>query len=137
MAFFLVTNLSNRVFFKKITHGIAFLTFFSKKHFFRPFTKMYVYFDIPTWSPSSLLLSTKINISVYIKRIHSTCCMICIIYYSLTISSNLSIYTFSDIKVKSSQILIFVVLINLSATTDQISIHYMLNTFLYHLVTMI
>ena len=86
-------------------HGTVFLTSLitnTSSDQFRtyPLAKMFLHYDILTWSPtlnlgSFLLFFVKVNICawLYINRLHFA------LLYLFTISSNLSIYTFCDIEV--------------------------------------
>ena len=103
---------SNNFFIIKIDNNIcsqhSIFTFFIHKNFFRPipFAKMFLYFDILTWSTtlkleSSLLFFLLKSITLDVT---STCFVLVVLryvlLYLLAISSNLSIYAFLDIGVK-------------------------------------
>ena len=116
--------------------------FFNNKNFFTPIRKvtnfaiMFLYFDILAWLPTSNLGSLSLSStpkSIYVLDftwIGFILVVLCVLWYSLlTILPNLSIYTFCDIEVIYLWILLFKVLINLSA--KQIFLHNVLHAYLY------
>ena len=91
-----------------------YFNFFNQKKFFRPiwgiiFYKMFLYFDILTWSWTLNLgfsLSFYLLKLIYVLEFTSACFILTILWYVLlylfSILSNLSIYTFFEIEVKDS-----------------------------------
>ena len=134
LQFFFVKR-SNNFFTLKISNNIcprnSILKLANHRNFFRPIwnltfcKKIFLCFNILTWSPSlnlgyfSLFSLSK---SMYVLDLTSggfiSIVLWYLLFYLLTISANLLIYTFFNVEVICLQILFFKVLINLSETTD-------------------
>ena len=126
----LLRNVPTNFFVFKITNHVcprhSVFNFFNHKIFFRPIWNIYFCKNVFILWYSNIITNFKFStflIIFFIKvNIHAWICISRFFninrFVNLTMSSNLSIHTFFDIEVMYLYILFFMVLINVSASTD-------------------